>query len=32
MEKKEQVTKQLSLPEQLYRLLEKYQIKKDDIL
>lgn len=32
MEKKEQVTKQLLLSEQLYRLLEKYQIKKDDIL
>ena len=32
MEKKEQVAKQLLLPEQLYRLLEKYQIKKDDIL
>ncbi len=32
MEKKEQVAKQLLLSEQLYRLLEKYQIKRDDIL
>ena len=32
MEKKEQAKKQLLLPEQLYRLLEKYHIKKEDIL
>ena len=32
MEKKEQAKKQLLLSEQLYRLLEKYHIKKEDIL